>query len=130
MIYLEFLVNIFKCKHQTYFRVFNVRNSPNTSPTGPFTNLQALDASNRPIQNYLQQGPQMTNREAAIAHGSLHQDTNVPGAITQYTITYRTINRMAQGFALLIGYPRTVEVPRDLMNKEGELEVCSVEYLG
>jgi hypothetical protein len=36
---------------------------------------------------------------------------------------------MARGFALLIGYPRTVEVPRDLMNKEGELEVCSVEYL-
>jgi hypothetical protein len=75
--------------------VFNVRNSPNTSPTGPFTNLQALDASNRPIQNYLQQGPQMTNREAAIAHGSLQQDSNETGAITHYTIAYRTINRMA-----------------------------------
>ena len=72
----------------------------------------------------------MTNREAAIALGSLQQDSNEPGAITQYTIIYRTVNRMASGFALLIGYPRTVEVPRDLMNKEGELEVCSVEYLG
>ena len=72
----------------------------------------------------------MTNREAALAHGSLQQDSNEPGAITQYTIAYRTINRMSMGFALLIGYPRTVQVPRDLVNKEGELEVCSVEYLG
>ena len=75
-------------------------------------------------------GPQLINTKVSIAKGSLQQDSNERGGITDYTITYTNVNRMDPGYAFAIEYPNTVDIPKDLLKQDGEMRECSVAYLG
>lgn len=89
-----------------------------------------MDSKGRPIALYSSVGPQLINTRVSIAKGSLQQDSNERGGITDYTITYTNVNRMDPGYAFAIEYPNTVEIPKDLLNEAGEMRECSVAYLG
>jgi hypothetical protein len=52
------------------------------------------------------------------------------GAITDYTITYVTMNKMQPGSSFLISYPETVSVPRELLKPSGELLTCTIKLDG
>ena len=74
----------------------------------------------------------MINTKVSIAKGSLQQDSNERGGVTDYTITFTNVNRMDPGYALVIEYPNTVEIPKDMLlsQQDREMSVCSVAYLG
>jgi hypothetical protein len=65
-------------------------------------------------------GPTITNPQPASATGSLVQGSTDTGVATDYTITYNTVNAMADSSSFLIDYPDIITVPNTIS--------CDVTY--
>lgn len=73
-------------EYMVTFRVFNVKNSANTTMSSNFKDFEAFDQKGSRIQYYTKVGPRFMNLQYSIAHGNLSQTDNQIGAITDYTI--------------------------------------------
>ena len=67
-------------------------NQDSTKPTGRFTDIYAYNSLGEMVAYYTALGPQLRNREPAIAPGTLHQTDRDVGVEATYTFTYTTIN--------------------------------------
>jgi len=65
-------------------------------------------------------GPKITNPQPASATGNLVQGSTDTGVATDYTITYNTVNEMADSSSFLIDYPDIITVPSTIS--------CDVTY--
>ena len=103
-----------------YIKVNNVRNAPSTAPSRVFTDIKATDSSDNDIMIFTDTGPTITNPQPATATGSLAQGSTDTGVATDYTITYTTMNAMADSSSFMIDYPDIITVPNTIS--------CDVTY--
>lgn len=96
---------------QFFFRVNNVKNAPSTATSSVFTDIKATDSGENDIMVFTGVGPTITNPQPASATGSLVQGSTDTGVATDYTITYTTMNAMADSSSFLIDYPDIITVP-------------------
>jgi hypothetical protein len=96
---------------QFYIKVNNVKNAPSTAKSSVFTEIKATDSSDNDIMIFTDLGPTITNPQPATASGSLAQGSTDTGVATDYTITYSTMNAMADSSSFLIDYPDIITVP-------------------
>lgn len=94
-------------------RIFGIRNAPNTKLTSNFLNIEAKDARGYRISWYSPIGPTIRNLYPSITRGALTQGSKALGELTDYSITYTTVNKMAANSTFLINYPLTLEIPKD-----------------
>jgi hypothetical protein len=92
-------------------KVNNVKNAPSTAPSSAFTDIKATDSADNDIMVYLGVGPAITNPQPASASGQLVQGNTDTGVSTDYTITYTTMNAMADSSSFLVDYPDIITVP-------------------
>ena len=103
-----------------YIKVNNVKNAPSTAPSSVFTDIKATDSIEDDIMVFTGVGPTITNPQPASATGSLVQGSTDTGVATDYTITYNTVNPMADSSSFLIDYPDIITVPNTIS--------CDVTY--
>lgn len=105
---------------QFYIKVNNVKNAPSTVPSSVFNEIKATDSSDNDIMVFTETGPTITNPQPASATGTLVQGSTDTGVATDYTITYTTMNAMADSSSFLIDYPDIITVPNTIS--------CDVTY--
>ena len=104
-----------------YIKVNNVKNAPSTATSSVFTDVKATDSGDNDIMiSTLGVLPTITNPQPASAVGSLVQGSTDTGVATDYTITYTTMNAMADSSSFLIDYPDIITVPSTIS--------CDVTY--
>lgn len=94
-------------------RIFGIRNAPNTKLTSNFLDIEAKDARGYRISWYSPIGPTLRNLYPSLTTGALTQGSKALGDLTDYSITYTTVNKMAANSTFLINYPLTLDIPSE-----------------
>jgi hypothetical protein len=92
------------------FQVTNVKNPPDTRPTSSFTQVRIEDSTSLQLTQFVGNSILATSEFADIVTRSLSQSVLTISEPSDYTISFKNVNKMPSTAAFRIRYPSTVGV--------------------